>query len=290
MVMRCAGRCLFTAGVHAVLVVAPPVASATHEAAPAAQGPSLEVEASALVLGYAAAERLGRTVLNREQGRLAGGRVALRRGFGFGEVGGEVRAEVEQARGEVAYTGFTQFGIPLATSTRLRIDRQAVGVAVPRGVSLGFGELGFDAALEHLRVDREITATPRTGALRERLRLGVARVGALWSAPGPGPARLELALHWRQPWSSRLRVDTAGVFDPYRLRPDRAGWAAAEVAGRWPLGAGVALDAGFGFEQPRFGASPSVVVTRGGRPAAVSSYPGSRQTWRRFALGLDFTL
>lgn len=234
---------------------------------------------------YDSVERLGgMAVLNRETGSLRGAVLAARAEGGPLAFG----LRVERLAGTVAYEGRTQIGLPLSTETRL-VRRSAEITLAPADPWPLFG-LQWRPALgwQGLRVHRAIQPSAVSTALTETLRrhaLGLsmqaaATAGRLaWTAEAGGA--------W--PVSQRLAVDSFGVLDRFALQPEGGDRLTLRLAVAWALGGGWRLQAEGGRERDRVGASPAALVTRGGVPAAISLYPGSRQWSGRAGLAIVHT-
>jgi|GEM_PF-2253338 len=268
-----------------MLPLAPTLAASAVSAVDAPAPSSAWVHASLVHLPYASSERLGQLVLNRERGDLVGAHVQL----GMSSGAGTLAIDLQQAGGGLDYNGLTQLGLPLNTQTRLRMERVglAASPAWPR-MPLADGLLTAQLGLQQLRIDRRIEPTARSAGLREQLRLDLIAVGLRWRQPLAAQTRIQLDLGWLQPVDARLRVDTGGVIDGYTLRPRHRGWPTADAALHCALGGGLSASIGLRLEQPRIGSSPPLAITRLGRPAGISSYPGSRQRWHGLALGLTW--
>jgi hypothetical protein len=244
------------------------------------------LEAQVLLMHVRSEERQADVLLNRETGRLGGGRLRA----GVDTAAGRVGLTLVQADGVLDYRGRTQLGLPLTTRTRLGLQRAALQAQPALQWPLAGGMLAAEVGIERIELDRQIEATGRSGSLRERLQLDLVLAGLDWQVALPRAAVASLALQWRQPWSSRLVVDSAGALDTFSLAPRHQGWPALQAALRWPLGPGLSLHLALQHEALRAGPSPSQLVTLQGRPAGVSAYPGSRQTQQSLALGLAWAL
>ena len=276
------------------LVMPMVLATALASAQPATAQPAADVvtpavpwlEAAVVHLPYTASERLGAVELNRERGSMTGARLRL----GVVARVGTLSLDVEQLHGDLGYRGYTQFGMPLQTQTRLRMDRFGLTLAPawPAALALADGALTPQLGLQQRWLDRRIAATAVTTPLNERLRLDLLDLGLRWQRSLPAGSRLNLGLHWLQPVGTALRVDTGGVVDTHTLRPSHRGWPAAELVLHRTLAAGLSASVGLRLEQPQIGSAPARAITRQGLPAGVSSYPGSQQRWHSLALALNW--
>lgn len=256
-------------------------ALATLLVVPAAGAADLRV--AAVSARYDARETTsGGTVLNRENGRLDGAAVALAAPlFGLGW-----EATASRRGGTVAYDGFTQIGIPLATRTRLRIERVGLSATAPARLNLGPAQVGATAGIELERIGRAIGATgfslPVTELLRStRLVLGV-------DARLPLGRGVELGLEARalEPFEQRLKVVTFGELDDFTLAPRRRTGGTLALTLEAALAPGWRLQAAYRAERLRFGSAPAVTITQGGQFAGFSSYPGSHQRLDTLQIGV----
>ncbi len=235
---------------------------------------------------YLASERLGGVLLNQDAGELSGGQLGLR----------AVRTPVvlglmlEQLQGGLAYSGYTQVGLPLQTDTALRWQRLQLSAGPAARLDTGLGSLGLSAGVAQLVVRRAIAATPRSLPVTETLRLGLLSAGGDWRLALPGAAQLQVGLQWHAALDTRLVVDSPGVFDRYSLAPQRSGWPALGLVLEWPLAPRWSLLASLHHEVLQLGSAPARPVYNQGRLAGVSSYPGSRQRLQRLGLGLQVAL
>jgi hypothetical protein len=196
------------------------------------------------------------------------------------------------ARHDVAYQGYTQIGIPLATTTELAIHQAGAhaGYRWQWGDSTQGTAL---AGLERMQVRRNIlpgvwslplneiiTSTRAVLGTQVRHRLGILPVVA-WPVTLSGGAEALQALH------TTIDVNTQGLYDPITLSP------AKKLDWRWQLRAevnpsrAVALWAGVAQERFTPGDTPVAVWLRNGTPAAGVRYPGSEQRLQTLSLGLQ---
>ncbi len=223
-------------------------------------------------------------VLNRDSGVLRGGTLALHTAVGAWRPGLALQA----LDGTLQYAGRTQIGLPLQTRTGLQWRRAALTLAPAAPLPLGPLALQPQLALAHLRLDRAIAATALSLPTTETLQATTLGLGmtATWTV---GTLAWQLGLDGRRPLRQRLEVDTFGVLDPYALRP-QSQWSTQWLGAlAWTPQPGWTLRLGARREALNVGASPAVLVTSDGRPAAVSAYPGSRQRLRGWSLELLFT-
>ncbi len=221
--------------------------------------------------------------LNREQGRLEG--IALE--FAASAAGGRWALRAAQEQGELSYDGFSQFGIPLSTTTDLRV--RSLALRWSPGQRFHAGPVAIDGGLEvaQQRIDRAIRPGPQSQALTEILDSTWTRglLAIEWQLHGAWSLQARVSLAW--PIARRLEVDSFGTYDTFALRPrarlaEYAGlgieWrhATALRAGLWAI-----------HEKWRFGRSATREVTRDGAAVGTASYPGSRPRLRGLALRLE---
>lgn len=259
--------------------LAGPAAVASTAVAPA-------VELAAVQAGYTGTERnAAGGLFNQEHGRLHGLQARAGAGHGPWRLGVEAAA----LRGTPGYAGLTQAGLPLATRTQLgwyeasaRLDR---GFDVAPGLQFAAG-LGLQWRL----IDRAIQPTASSGALTERLDLRGwhAHLAAQWQA---APA-WHLSGWWRAErfTTAHLDVDAHGTFDPFGLSPADGRGRVWGLQATWQAEPAWAVNAGWSATHLRVGASAPRVVTQGGLPAGLASYPGSTQWLRAWHLGVVWRL
>jgi hypothetical protein len=186
------------------------------------------------------------------------------------------------AFGTVDYLGQTQFGLPLASQTKLRASE--LGLTTLMRVAAT--PLFVGIFVRTRQIDRQIEPTPITQGLHEILNQveGGPVVGA--DCQAPGALRLSVrALVSRTLWSS-LDVDFLGTYDGGRLPLAENYGVRAElevsrrIAPRWAAFAGVT------GEQIMPGKSAWTPLTRRGEPVGVYSYPGSTQDIGWIRLGI----
>lgn len=237
-------------------------------------------------LAYDAVEKTpGGFVLNRDRGTLRGPTLRA----AADAAGLRVGLDASQWRGTPGYEGFTQFGLPLVTGTELRWRRAALAVEAAPGWTAAGLQWRPGVALSTQQIRRAILASGISTATTETLhRQSAAATLALERTLGAVTLGAGAWAAW--PLRQRLDVDTFGAFDRYTLEPDggRSGaWmltARARLAPAWSMSVRVER------EMHEFGASPAVLVTRAGQPAAVSSYPGSVQRSTRGGVELRLDL
>lgn len=202
----------------------------------------------------------------------------------------QLRLSHQIARGELAYQGYTQMGIPLATNSQLVVNKSAVQVGREWAVN-DCNDIVLLAGLERLSVDRNILPAMASLPLREKLSLVQAAIGLQWAHAGSV----------RRGWSwdagafalaglqSRLQVDSYGLYDTVTLQPARAvDWRAeAGLLYRWSPQ--VAASLRLGHETATPGASSQDIWYRAGIPAAGVRYPGSRQSLTTLQAGFTWT-
>jgi len=225
--------------------------------------------------GYRAEERLADgSLFNSERGRLGtrGAWLAHTAAWGVAEFAWQ------RSGGLPAYSGQTQFGLPLYTQTHLVHEQWTLQVAPRFALPLAGMELRLPVGLARQRLGRGIRATPISTALQETLRADELRVGAALLLPLGTPAlRLGVALHAHQPWAQSLHVDAGARFTPVTLAPQRrSGWAVG-LSLAWRPQPGLELGLGWAAQRWRPGPSDSVAVEQGGIPIGAIRYPGARQ-------------
>lgn len=249
----------------------------------------LPLSAAGLTLGggpvgarYDSVERLdGVVTLNREQGRLRG--AALSASAEAGPVTVELHGE--RLSGTLGYDGFTQLGLPLQTTTRLVRSGGGLALAPARAFALGALALRPALVAQTLRIERAIQPTATTSALTETLQRHALGLRVAAEVPvGPWVLGATLGAAW--PLSQRLAVNSFGVLDAFTLHPDGGDRRALQGQAVWHMGQGWSLVAEAARESDRIGASAAVLATRGGAPAALALYPGSRQWTTRAGLGI----
>jgi hypothetical protein len=214
------------------------------------------------------------SLFNSERGRVTSRSAAITRS---GDPA-SVSVAWQRSGGLLAYSGRTQFGVPLFTQTHWVHEQWSARFTPRFALPLAGAELQFPIGLARQRLDRSIRATPISTALQETLRIDELRVGAAMQLPlGASPWRVGVALQVHQPWAQSLRVDAGASFAPATLSPGRrVGWQAGVEAIWQPLPA-LALKLGWAAQHWRFGPSDSVGVTQAGVPVGSIRYPGSRQ-------------
>jgi hypothetical protein len=231
---------------------------------------------------YDAREYLGdrQFLLNREQGRLVGATVAV---SGQPDDGVKATLQAERLSGLVAYQGLSQVGLPIATHTRLGLQRIELGLGPATGWAIGPGRLQGHAALAMQRLDRRIRASSLSLPLREILSSQEVVFGAAFEVPTMAaalPLGLVARLSASMPFDQTLVVDSHGQFDRARLAPaPRTTWAAGLEA-VWRPAVGWRAGLGVSTRWLRVGPAPAQGLTREGLPVGTISYPGSRQTIR----------
>jgi hypothetical protein len=218
-------------------------------------------------------------VFNRELGYLSGG--ALKASVRFGDRAWE--ASVRALSGDLAYRGFSQFGLPIETRTDLSLARFELAVEVPGALAIGRGEARGALALARQSIDRRIRPSATSGELTELLETSEVGVRARLGMPlllGGRPAAAALRVEAWRPWRQRLGVDSAGVLDMFQLEPSPRNSLRLEAAIAVSMTDSSALGATVGASWLRFGKSDAAPVSTAGRPAGVAIYPGSRQRLR----------
>lgn len=236
---------------------------------------------------YRATERnvLG-NVTNQESGSLPHAMVTGRwqQGEWFAE------AALSVARHDVAYQGFTQIGIPLATTTALAIAQSGLQGG-RRWRSTGSTQWQVSGGLERLQIQRHILPALGSSPLREVLTTtrAVASVAVeqdLLAALG-APIVLSAGLDVMPTVRSRLDVDSFGVFDPITLQPAHSTDWRVKLKTALAMSRQATLWLGYTHESLQPGGSSLEVWTRGGVPTAGVRYPGSQQSLRTLSMGLS---
>jgi hypothetical protein len=243
----------------------------------------LEASEAAAVVGYSATEpNAGGGTLNRDSGALGG--VSLHTSATWGAW--RVEGDGLFAFGTVDYLGQTQFGLPLASQTKLRASE--IGLTMLMRVCAT--PLFVGIVIRSRQMDRQIQPTPITQGLHEildQVEWGPL-VGAEWRLPGG----LQLALRAfvsRTLWSV-LDVDFLGTYDGGHLSLAENYGVRAELEVSRRLAPQWAGFVGLAGEQTMPGKSALTPLTRAGEPVGLYSYPGSTQDmgWIRLGLRAEF--
>lgn len=223
--------------------------------------------------------------LNRDEGWLTRARVGAE--VDFGRAGWLLQGALGQ--GAVDYTGFTQWGVPLETSSRILEQALTLGgwlaAPLPPGLS---GRIGLD--LEHQCIRRDIQPTTRSSRLTETLCSQVLGLGGRmgWNLVDGWSA--EVGVRWARPWRQTLDADAHGVLDEFKLHPRHMRQQRSELTLLKQLTAGSVLGMTLRRHDRNYGAGAPTLVTRNGLPSGFASYPGSRMRQSEMALSwrLDF--
>jgi hypothetical protein len=243
----------------------------------------LEASEGAAVVGYSATEpNAGGGTLNRDSGALAG--VSLHTSATWGAW--RVEGDGLFAFGTVDYLGRTQFGLPLASQTKLRASE--LGLAMLMRVCAT--PLFVGIVLRGRQINRQIQPTPITQGLHEIL--NQVEWGPVVGAEFRAPGRLRVALRAfvsRTLWSA-LDVDFLGTYDGGRLSLAENYGVRAELEVSRRLASQWAGFAGVAGEQTMPGKSALAPLTRGGEVVGLYSYPGSTQDmgWIRLGIRAEF--
>lgn len=268
-----------------VLALAGPVAHVKAEtAAPA--GTPLTLEVQALHGTYLARERIGSVLLNQDKGQLSGGALALAANW----TPMTLRLAGRHLQGDMAYQGYTQFGLPLRTHTALRWQQWQVSAAPTGRLPTLVGDLGVAVGFGQLALTRGIAATARSLAVTETLRLGVLSASGDWQLALPGGGQLRWQLQWNHALERRLAIDSGGVLDRYQLVPRHGHWVSLDAGLQWPLAHGWQVVTTLQHDALRVANAPARQVFRQGQLAGISSYPGSHQRRQTLGLGLQLAL
>ncbi len=252
----------------------------------AGEGHGAEWQLQALSARYDAREATAAGVeLNRDRGTLVGASA----GIAADAWGMHWTLSAARLGAAVAYTGFNQIGLPLRTQTDLRLQRIDLVAEPAARLAIGRGSLGGVAGLGGSRIDRAIRASLNSLPATEvmcgvRLSLGLS-----WDQPLADAVTLRLDATADWPLRQRLLVTTFGQYEDYSLRPASRAGTTFRLALRWRVTPAATLRFEFDDQRLPFGASDAVVVTRDGRPSAVSSYPGSRQRLETLRIGAGMT-
>ncbi len=223
--------------------------------------------------------------LNRDEGWLTRARLGTEMDAGHG--GWLLHGALGQ--GAVDYTGFTQWGVPLETSSRILEQSLTVGgwlaTPLPAGLS---GRIGLEVEQQCIR--RDIQPTARSSRLTETLCSQVLGLGGRmgwnllegWSA--------EVSMRWARPWRQSLQADAHGVLDEFKLSPRHMRQQRSEISLLRHFEARSVLVMTLRRHDRNYGASAPTLVTRQGLPSGFASYPGSRLRQSEIALAwrLDF--
>lgn len=243
-------------------------------------------------MDYDAREYLGdsRFLLNREKGRLVGGSLALVVAPASGLIG---QVRYTSASGLIDYQGLSQFGLPVATKTRLALERLQLAAAPANGWSIGPGRSWGELTMARQQLDRSIRASPTSLPLRERIVSWEFGVGAGYAAAHHAagfPLEIAFRLSATTPLEQHLTVDSFGEFDEALLRPA----ARASGSAHWEAALHASPDTRIGVAYAvrwmRFGPAPARSLSRDGQPVGQISYPGSRQTIRSILVHVSWSL
>lgn len=201
--------------------------------------------------------------------------------------GGRWVLRAAQEQGELSYDGFSQLGIPIFTTTGLRVRSLALRWS-PRGrFEAGSVAIGGGAEAAHQRIDRAIQPGPQSQALNEILDASWIRglLAVEWPAHGAWALHARARLAW--PIARRLHVDTFGTYDAFALEPRARLSGDAGVGIEWRPATALRAGLWVTHETWRFGRSSTRDVTRDGAVVGTASYPGSRQRLRGVALRVE---
>ncbi|EHR70182.1 hypothetical protein BurJ1DRAFT_1310 [Burkholderiales bacterium JOSHI_001] len=226
----------------------------------------------------------GGLVFNQEQGTVSGLRVEMAAALTDGWMW---RASAWHQGNAVDYQGLNQLALPIRTRTDLRLTTLEVTLGQRAGWAIATGSLHADVGLAWHRIDRDIRPSVLSLRALERLSASRALAGLTWSTEAWPGVNVAARAHLAWPLHQRLKVDTFGELDTYALAPQSRASMRWQLHARWPLAAGWGLVAQLEAAQSRYGPSDQVTVHRQGRPAGVSSYPGSEQWLRSMALGVE---
>lgn len=208
---------------------------------------------------------LGGRRLVRESGWLPG--VALGAAYRAGDI--TWTAAIDAYRGDIAYRGRTQGGVPAVSTTSTVLASMQVGAAYALG-----RDYAALAALELDRWRRTIRGAGASAGLQEsyRARRLVAGARKTWR-PAPGMVRVDAALILAEP--ERLHVGFSGMFDPvsFETKRGRGGRLGASLVPAFTQG--LELSARYDWiEVPR---SADAALTAGGRLWGTVAQPEHRR-------------
>lgn len=231
-------------------------------------------------------------VINQEQGYLP----LIVTTVGWQSVEGwSLHGRYSRAKGDVAYQGYTQIGIPLSTQTQLAVHQTELQWRDRWPVS---GSLSWqpNVGVSHVRVDRNIQ--PALGSLPLQEVLDSTRLAAgmslhqRWSRPevvgSMRPMQWSVGVDVLTAVRNRLAVNSFGQFDPITLAPARQTDWRWHAHAQWALSEHAMFSMGVVQERLQPGGSAVEVWRRDGVPVAGVRYPGSQQHLRQWTVGLDW--
>ena len=199
------------------------------------------------------------------------------------------------ARHDIAYEGYTQFGVPLSTTTALALNQGGL-VAGYRWRTAGDSQWRLSTGLERLQVRRNILPSMGSLPLREVLTSTRLVAGGVWQHDWPRlilagrvmPLNLSASVDMLYALRNRLDVDSLGLYDPITLQPGRSLDWRLGLKSELTVARGVTASAGWVWERFNPGESSTEVWRQGGVPAVGVRYPGSQQRFQTFMFGLGW--
>jgi hypothetical protein len=227
-------------------------------------------------------------VTNKESGRLPSQALALR----WSRSGWYAQLAVQRAASDVLYQGYTQIGLPLTTTTELALSQWQLQAGWqwqgPHGQHLQLGS-GFSQS----RIDRNILPGLGSLPLRETLNtrqwLLAAEWQETWAAAWPRPLTLSLSGQVLPTLKQTLDVDSYGIYDTIRLSNAHGTDWALGAKGKLAITPQAQATLQWTYQSIHPRASGLEVWRKNSAPAATVRYPGSRQSARHVAVGMDFS-
>jgi hypothetical protein len=229
------------------------------------------------------------SVFNKESGKLK------TRGLVLGYATPSWHLELGHSLGEgrVPYFGLSQVGFPIVTQTDIQITSSYffTGREVWR---TGGHQLVLGPSYSKLSVDRRILRSPLNSPLSEFLEADFLGLGMRYSYRYALGSNTEFVLNaqwdFQRSISTRLNIETFGLYDPATLKPTSFNRMILGLRPTLQWRSGLYLGLDLSYEQFNPGSSPAVVLNIRGQPAALATYPGSRQQVLRknLVLGWQF--
>ncbi|HTY03884.1 MAG TPA: hypothetical protein VMC81_09155 [Rhodocyclaceae bacterium] len=249
------------------------------------------VYVGALNAHYVATERAPGSswVLNQDSGQLRGFAVEATTKFDALDAG----LRLERLRGDLDYDGFTQWYVPLQTTTELQVTRWRLKFGYDMPLAAETFRVRIGLAIGQQEIYRDIQAAPLTGPLTETMTSrGIgAELGLRWApVAAQGAWTICADVGTERPWRQALDVDTHGAYDRFTLKPAAKDWRSAGLGIRIQPGARWQIELGRTWQRFQFGTAPATLVTRNGQLAAIGSYPGSDQSIDAWSLAIRYVL
>lgn len=243
-----------------------------------------ELSAELTQASFSLRERLPNgQVFSQDRGSLPGLRLGLQ---GTTAAGWGWAVQGWHQASSVGYSGLNQLLLPITSRTDLRLTQADLSLRLPWRPAWGEWQLSLAGALQGLRLERGIRASPLSLATTEVLESSALQVEATLHAP-MGAARWQLAATLGWPLHQRLAVDTGVVLPRYALRPSGRVRGSLSLQVQWPLAAHWSLAVRADAAQVRYGPAPQQVLLNGGRVVGASSYPGGTHRLGALAVGLS---